>query len=598
MLVFGDLRRTEASVDKLDRIRERLAGACDVRGIDAHARRVDALIEAGELLQGVADARFQVQGQRDATLPCDEIFAVTRLTSALAQAVAVSWQQGFERSFETPDALIAHCGQLLRGEALQCKQAEGFAFYALYPEAYLMAAHAARRTVPGRWRVIGLRSIGTALASIVGAALGDAVPLTVRPLGPPFERRVAVEANWPGAPHADHYAVVDEGPGLSGSSVAAVVQRLRNAGAQAEAVHIFPGHGGGPGPEATSAVHALWRASPSHVVDFDRLALHPASDRHRLSNWVEALAGPLTRPLEEISGGGWRRAHGLGPSQQPPVHPWQERRKFLATTARGPWLVKFNGLGHLARERLECARQLGQAGFSPEVEGLCHGFMVERWHGELRPLDLQALQNADARSRLLERLADYIAFRALHLPAPPAAGATLLALTQMAERNSRLALGHATGVQWLGHHALAPHLQARVRAARTDNRMQVWEWIGDGRRLLKTDAIDHHGGHDLIGCQDPAWDVAGATAEFDLPACARATLCALLERRGCAVDAHLLDFLQPVYLAFQLGSFSLAAEGTRDLQERELLCRHARRFYREPLLQWMLMRNGGLSPQA
>ena len=36
--------------------------------------------------------------------------------------------------------------------------------------------------------------------------------------------------------------------------------------------------------------------------------------------------------------------------------------------------------------------------------------------------------------------------------------------------------------------------------------------------LLKTDALDHSEGHDLIGCQDIAWDVVGAATELELSA--------------------------------------------------------------------------------
>ena len=60
-------------------------------------------------------------------------------------------------------------------------------------------------------------------------------------------------------------------------------------------------------------------------------------------------------------------------------------------------------------------------------------------------------------------------------------------------------------------------LKGAVRRVETDNRLHAWEWLHtpDGR-LLKTDALDHHAGHDLIGCQDITWDIAGATVELDL----------------------------------------------------------------------------------
>ena len=41
---------------------------------------------------------------------------------------------------------------------------------------------------------------------------------------------------------------------------------------------------------------------------------------------------------------------------------------------------------------------------------------------------------------------------------------------------------------------------------------------------MKTDALDHAFGHDLVGCQDIAWDLAGAAVEFDLDTEERETL--------------------------------------------------------------------------
>ncbi|HKH32781.1 MAG TPA: hypothetical protein VKA80_01240, partial [Beijerinckiaceae bacterium] len=93
----------------------------------------------------------------------------------------------------------------------------------------------------------------------------------------------------------------------------------------------------------------------------------------------------------------------------------------------------------------------------------------------------------------------------------------------------------------------------------TDNRLHAWEWLVAGDRLVKTDALDHHAAHDLIGCQDLAWDVAGTTVEFALGPDARDRLCAFAEREaGRPLVPRLIEFLTVCYLAFQLGSFTLA----------------------------------------
>ena len=121
----------------------------------------------------------------------------------LARAIRHSWQAGF--GVDSRDALtlyeIAVALRRLaaaRGvpDVIRCKRAEGFAYYAVYPEAYLVAAERARMRAPGPRRAIGIRSIGTALAALIGAATDGTLPATVRPRGEPFRRELAVAPRW------------------------------------------------------------------------------------------------------------------------------------------------------------------------------------------------------------------------------------------------------------------------------------------------------------------------------------------------------------------------------------------------------------------
>jgi hypothetical protein len=121
---------------------------------------------------------------------------------------------------------------------------EGYAFYAVYPKLYAQAA----RSAPRRMQVIGIRSIGTSLAAVVAAACGGPVPITVRPRGHPFDRRVTLPRIDP----RRHFAVVDEGPGLSGSSFISVAEALLEQGVPLSRIHLFPSHGNPPGSCASS----------------------------------------------------------------------------------------------------------------------------------------------------------------------------------------------------------------------------------------------------------------------------------------------------------------------------------------------------------
>lgn len=564
MIVYGDHARRVPAPGLLDAVSEGLARLDGLSGLARHAALVALLIEAGELAQGVADAAFAARGGRDERSP--EADAAMALVSALAACVTTSWRTGFVADTRGPSEALDALRTVRLPDEVTVKTPEGFAFYALYPEAFAEAG----RALAGRdLQVIGLRSIGTTLAAMVaaGAAMGDGAPspVTVRPVGHPFARDLslgpALAAELGRAVGRD-VAVVDEGPGLSGSSMAAVIARLTRLGHAPERVHLFPSHANGPGPQASPAVRAVWSGHATRVATFDEVILRSDDPRRRLSGWVADLVGPLTGPLREVSGGGWRALRFAGEAAWPPVHPWQERRKFLAETredrtwlVKDTWLVKFAGLGRRGTDALARARRLAGAGFSPEPAGLAHGFLVERWHGGARPLDLASID----RNRLIERLAEYLAFRARTFPAAEP-GASPDALLAMAAHNAGEALGPEAGRAVARWRPALPRLATKIRPVETDNRLHAWEWLEVGGRLLKTDAVDHHAGHDLVGCQDIAWDVAGAGAEFALDVDEFACLTSRIRAHGVAVDPDLASFMTLGYAAYQLGAWTMAAD--------------------------------------
>lgn len=138
---------------------------------------------------------------------------------------------------------------------------EGMAWYALYPDSY--ASTAKRWAAANRGRrasVIGLRSIGTSLSAVVAQQLrrsGQPVTgrMTLRPSGHPFRRRADMPEDLRAS---DAFIIVDEGPGLSGSSMAAVAAALHAQGVRAENIIFFPGHGAGPGGEAGEEQRKWW----------------------------------------------------------------------------------------------------------------------------------------------------------------------------------------------------------------------------------------------------------------------------------------------------------------------------------------------------
>lgn len=557
MLVFGEASRRETSHAKLDAIRTDLRAAeQETVGIVRHGRIAGALIASGELAQGVIDAEFAARGNVDARSPVAD--AALSLTVRLADLLSRSWSGRLAPGATLLAALPWDDLPPLPDE-VDVRTPEGFAFYAVYPEAYLASA---RHLPTGRpVRVLGLRSIGTTLAATVAAASNAPLPITVRPIGPPFDRQLSLAPALMDeitAARDAHFAVVDEGPGLSGSSFATAIRTLESLEVGADRIHVFPSHRNEPGSEATAPNLAAWRRVRRHVTTFDDLALDARAPERRLATWFADLLGEPIAELEDLSGGSWRRLIAGPERDHPPVQPWLERRKFLLRTAAGPWLLKFAGLGAIGLRKLDRARALFEAGFSPQPAGWRHGFLAERWLGA-RPLTPTRLTRRD-RSALCIRIGSYLGFRRRAFGGPNAGGASLDALLAMARHNCRSALGDAAAGRLDQLRPLAAHLARHVRPVETDNRMHIWEWLDGPNGLLKADALDHHCAHDLVGCQDIAWDVAGAIVEFDLSESETDTLCTVLERAsGRPVVADLIRFLLPCYSAFQLGSWTMAA---------------------------------------
>ncbi|THK37821.1 hypothetical protein EHS39_12260 [Ensifer sp. MPMI2T] len=549
MLVFGAVTRLERADALCATIAAQLRGLeHQPPGIERHAALVGILLKAGELVQGLSDVEFE-------KMTADDISARRDIGSLLlldlARLVLRSWRQGLGGPLAVPARVTALLVHLRVPCSLCVSEAEGYSFYGLYPESYAEAAM--RSGLAANTTVIGIRSIGTSLSAMVAAAIGAAGPVTLRPTGSPFRKRIAV------APRLSHrllrdptvrFAIVDEGPGLSGSSFGSVADWLEDHGVDDKRVHFFPGHKGGLGPESSSFHRKRWAASARNVVDLDDLLLEGPAPCC-LASWVSDLVGPLERPLEDISAGAWRKTLRGDRGAWPPVDRRFERRKFLAHTADDIWLVKFVGLGHVGQRKLVKARLLADAGFTPPVAGLCHGFLVEKWLEATRPLAPTEFRQ----TTFIKHLGRYLAFRARRLPLPVTSGAPLSKLCEMAIVNTEKTLGAAAAWRLKILIGGAERWQALVQPVDTDNRLHPWEWLARGERgFLKTDALDHSVAHDLIGCQDVAWDLAGASVEFEFSVQQSADLRAAVSD-GCsrAVNADLQAILEVCYLAFQLG---------------------------------------------
>jgi len=544
VIVYGD------HAERVD-TRERLAELAEGRervlamppGLARHAALVGLFVDAAGLAQGVADALFAADG---VDRPSEAQDACLAILLPLAAAVRTSWDTGFESIGVLPESAAA----APLPDTVDVRLPEGYAFYALYPEAYIEAARDLRLAEP--LRVIGIRSIGVGLATLVAVALGAPPPVTLRPVGHPFDRRVDVAPTLAAellSPPSATYVIVDEGPGLSGSSFGAVADFLERNGVPPDRIAFLSGHGGDLGPQAGERHRARWATARRRSADAEAFLTD------HLAGWAAESLGGLDAPLEDIAGGGWRRRLYADEADWPAVNPMWERHKRLARSCGETWLLKFAGLGRIGERRLARARALHACGYAPEPRGLVHGFLVEQWMDGASPLDRAAVPG-DERMRMV---AGYLGLRSRLFAASNAAGASLAELLAMARFNTLRSLGADRAAALDRWRPRLADLGARVKRIETDNRCLAHEWLraADGR-LLKADGLDHHASHDLIGCQDIAWDVVGASFDLDLPPEA---LAAAVERAGGRrPDDELMAFLAPCYLAFRIGWHRLAAE--------------------------------------
>ncbi|MFL5574998.1 MAG: HAD-IIIA family hydrolase [Gemmatimonadaceae bacterium] len=568
------LAELHASVDDARRERARSAPSRPL----PHERWVELLVAAGELEGAAVDALCP-----DADDDTPATRALRRLSLAAGDALARSWAEAPDdaAAIGALDACLAALDALpLPTAPLDVAVPEGYAWYGLYPECYALAArafHAALR--PSRVVCVGVRSIGTSLSAVVAAELarlGARVEsFTVRPRGHPFDRRLTLRPALAAALRAHaargaHFAVVDEGPGVSGSSFAAVVEALVALGAADGLVALFPSWVPRPEWLRSERARRAWARFPKYVASFEEAWLAGG----RLAASVATL-GVHAGALVELSAGAWR-AHVLADERDwPAAQPRHERRKYLlpapGDAAGAPVRLEFVGLARHGRATLTRARRLHAAGVAPRPLGLAAGFMAAEWVSGTPAAPYEA---DDA---LLDAAARYLALLRRDFASDRAAPYD--ELREMIRVNVR----EGCGEEWLPRLAALDRFEREVRASRSaeiDGRMLPHEWLRarDGR-WLKTDTAHHGDGHFLPGPLDVAWDVAGAVVELGLDgARERALVRRYAAASGDAGIVARLPFHRVAYLAFRLGYVTLGAESLGDAPDAARLRALGRRY--------------------
>jgi hypothetical protein len=100
-----------------------------------------------------------------------------------------------------------------------------------------------------------------------------------------------------------------------------------------------------------------------------------------------------------------------------------------------------------------------------------------------------------------------------------------------------------------------------------DGRMLPHEWLETQRGIIKADSLEHHDDHFFPGCQDIAWDIAGAAVEWGV------SLEALADRYlRLTTDSTLrkrLPFYRTAYRAYRYGYCQMAIDSLGDSPDGE-----------------------------
>jgi hypothetical protein len=501
-----------------------------------HDTIVGLLVDVGALEAAVVDA---VMPEHD-----DEGVVTAKLraaTLAAGHALAASWHARWEllaRWCAELGRRLHACASLPLPPEVDLRVPEGFAQYGLYPECYLEAAERlACELRPSAVVCLGIRSIGTALSGVVAAALEDegstVASYTIRPRGHPFDRRPVLGGSLRerlAASRSALFLLVDEGPGISGSSLAGTAEALASLGVPDSHIVLVPSWDPPPGSLRSETARRRWNRHRRYVSGFE----HAWVESGRLDN----LLGRA--PTADVSAGRWREELIADPARRPTIHPQHERRKFRTRST----LLRFAGLGSVGHKRLARARILAELGFAPHPGRLAHGFLAL----ELVPGTPLARGEVDA--ELLDRMARYLACLRERFAM---AESDRTDLSEMIHVN----LGEVGLEAWADN----LHDPADAPPVAVDGRMLPHEWVRTARGYLKVDALDHHDDHFFPGPVDIAWDVAAAGVEFGMSAEAREALVEHYRKlSGDRTIGARLSYYTVAYLACRIGYASLAAE--------------------------------------
>jgi hypothetical protein len=528
MYVFRDGRRAVSGSELLSSLRAALDSWRHAPDDDAQDCALQSLIAAGELECALADSTHICSNS------CDFIPVVT-------EALACAFLSGERHSLSS---ILRQTEKIFVASSYEVSVQEGFAYYALHPRKITTLLDTL--SMKPQMAVLGIRSIGVTLSAVACASLRlrgiDCQRITVRPTGHPYDRKLELTpelCEWIDRSREAGFLIVDEGPGISGSSFLAVAEALVACGVENERIHMIGSRAVDPATLRAENAANRWARYHFHVMQSDPL--------------------PPAGAGESLSGGSWRRHFNCGDLPVPGSWAQLEPAKFLAPERS---IFKFEGFGHYGETIGNRAKLLAASGFTPRFLGNYSGF------GQYELVPGRMLDLGDRSPEVLERMADYLALRstvfATDAPQTPE-------LERMLQWNWELEFEEKLSIDDSQLHP--------VRTVICDGRMMPHEWLRTvSGELLKLDAGSHGDNHYFPGPCDIAWDVAGVIVEWEL----RGEECDRFvreyeSRSGDAIAQRLSPYLL-AYTIFSLGWSKMAALAMQGEYDEALLERGYLRY--------------------
>ncbi|MGH9524777.1 MAG: hypothetical protein ACRD3E_19815, partial [Terriglobales bacterium] len=366
----------------------------------------------------------------------------------------------------------------------------------------------------------------------------------VRPSGHPYDRKTTFtpeQFRWIAAlrSHDAEFLVVDEGPGMSGSSFLSVGDALIEAGVERRRIRFVCSHEPDPDNLAAPDAAQRWRAFRAE----------------RISHRIPQLPD---QAKEDCSGGEWRRWLYASEGNWPASWTHMERAKFLSSERRQ--IFKFLGHGRFGNTVAERARLLSETGFGPKLMGIAGGF------AEYRVMQGRPAEATDLSCAVVERIADYCALRAV----------------EFREQRGRSNLAEMVRFNFgqLMNGDVPELLQCDESgpAVICDGRMVPHEWILSDGGAVKTDGESHGDDHFFPGPCDIAWDLAGAAVEWNMDEEATDALLRRYQLRSGDDARSRLQSYRLAYAVFRAAYCSMAAYAMRGTAEEARLQRDVLRY--------------------